>query len=261
MTEPRTSRFRRARGAAMIEGLLVLPIIMLMLSLAIYFGLSMQRFERTMMMDRYESWRGAARAPGPSAGTTADSSTLELRDTFFAGDNPSVGFEPSDYFPIEPTDDLRQAASSLNGGAATLMGQYFAQFPRGRSIRFSVTDQSGVALWDRLFPGALRHRHTKMDTDWKFFNHVVEGNRWYDDRTGTWETVYDPRFDDAEDGLPTMGPANAVRETFYADFDRRLDPYAASNPVAERVQEFYTYYPNYHGPTLPTDWTPQGWER
>ena len=252
----------RQRGSAMIEGLLVLPLIMFMLSLAIYFGISMQRFQRTMMMDRYESWRGAARAPGPSAGTSADSSTLELRSTFFAGDDPTVGYDPTDYFPDEAMNDLRDAAAEIDTDAELILRQYAVNFPRGRSIRISVSDNSGIALWDRLFPGALRHRHTKMDTDWKFFNQVVEGNKWFDDRSGAWETLLDPRRRGAEaPSMPTLGPAQSVREAVYADFDRRLDAYAASNSLADRIQDFYTYYPNYFGPTLPILWTPQGWSR
>lgn len=259
---PQLPNPRRARGAAMIEALLVLPVVLFILSLVVYFGFSMERMQREMMMDRYESWRGSARAPGPSTGIDANSSTLQLRQTFYAGDNPTVTVEPTDYFPIEPTEALGLAAERLNGRAGALWSQYFQEFPRGRSLRFFVSDNSGVPLWDRLFTGSIRHRHTVMDTDWRFFNFVVQGNEWFDDRTGTTELVLDPAADDRDPGVPTLGPGDAVREVFYSDFDRRLDPLTGNNALAERVQDFYTRYPTYRGPDVPATWFPRGgWQR
>lgn len=247
----------------MIEALLVLPVIVFILSLVVFFGLSMQRHQRAVMMDRYESWRGSDRAPGPSTGLEEGSSTLQLRDTFFRGDDTRVGVAPSDFFPVEPTEDWQDAASALNSGAGRLVQFYRTELPRGRSLRFSLQeDNSDVPLWERVFASSFQHRHTTMDTDWRFFNHVVEGNEWYDDRSGVWELVLDPNRAEDDPGPPTLGPAVAVREAFYSDFDRRLDVYVSSNPLARRIQDFYTFYPTYHGPELPLNWQPQGgWQR
>lgn len=246
----------------MIEALLVLPVVLFILSLVVYFGFSMERMQREMMMDRYESWRGSARAPGPSTSTIVGGSTRQLRETFYAGDDPTVTVEPTDYFPIEPTEDLGGAAEAIDGGAGALWNRYFQDFPRGRSLRFFVTDNSGVPLWDRLFVGSIRHRHTVMDTDWRFFNYVVEGNEWYDDRTGETNLVLDPADDDRNLGVPTLGPGDSVRSVFYSDFDRRLDPLTSNNALAERVQDFYTRYPTYRGPEVPATWFARGgWQR
>ncbi len=188
--------------------------------------------------------------------------TEQLGQLFFDGDDGRLSATLADYFPVEPREDLQQSAATLNPGAGRLLKNYYVEFPRGRSLRIRVEDASGVALWDRLFPGALRHRHTTMDTDWRFFNHVVEGNRWYDDRAGRWETLYLPGRDPTAFSLPTLHPGGPVRETFYADYDRRIDPLAVSNPLAERIQTFSTLYPLYHGPEVPVDYIPGvGWTR
>ena len=265
----------RARGAAMIEALLVLPIIFFMLSLTIYFGLSMQRYQRAMMADRYEVYRGSARAPGPRAAPVSgvdDSLSLpdeslnvrtdQLGALFFDGDGSDLSATLADYFPLEPREDLQQAAATIDPDAGRLLKNYYVNFPRGRSLRLRIEDRSGVALWDRLFPGALRHRHTRMDTDWRFFNHVIEANEWYDDRVDRWRILYEPGRDPTSTSLPSLSPGTAVRETFYADLDRRIDPLAVSNPLAQRVQTFSTLYPLYHGPEVPVDFIPgRGWAR
>ncbi|MEO1237177.1 MAG: hypothetical protein AAFX76_10350 [Planctomycetota bacterium] len=248
----------------MIEALLVLPLIVFLLAIVVYMGISMQRLQRATIADRYESWRGAARAPGPATGITPGADLSEIDDTFFGDRNLRLGFEPSDFFPIEPSDELQIAAQALDTDAGRLSNAYFTDFPRGRSIRLVVTDTSDVPLWDRLFPGSLKHRHTVMDTDWRFFNHVVLGtNEWFDDRSRTVETILEPRNSGrSAPALPTMGPAQSVRETFYADFDRRLDPLVSNNALADRIQSFYTVYPTYRGPEVHTIWSPQGgWHR
>jgi len=246
----------------MIEGVLVLPMIMFVLSLVIYFGVSMKRFQRMAMMDRYEARRSVTRSPGPGTGITPGSSASELREVFFLGDSVRVGVQPTDYFPPEAAAALEVAAESFAGQAGLLFERYRADLPRGRSFRFFVAGTSGVGLWDRLFPGAMAHRHALMDTDWRFFNYVVEANEWYDDRSERWELLLDPNRGPDDAGLPTLGPADSVREAFYSDFDRRLDAFASSNPLASRMQDFFLAYPAYLGPTLPANWSPQtGWTR
>ncbi len=235
----------------MIEALLVLPLIMFVLSLVVYFGFAMERMQRGMMVDRYESWRGAAKAPGPSTGVTASASTRPLRELFFAGDDPTLSFEPSDFFPIEASDALERAASNESTGAGALSNQYFQEFPRGRSMRFFVSSPTGSELWDRLLPGSIPHRHTVMDTDWRFMNYVIEADQWYDDRSGVTQPIRaSPRSTRGTVTIPSQTPSSAVRETFYADYDRRLDPLRGGNPLAERLQDFYLVYPQYWGPLI-----------
>ncbi|MEM8737987.1 MAG: TadE family protein [Planctomycetota bacterium] len=263
LRDPWAGADRRRRGAAMLEALLVLPFIMVLLAIVIYFGFAFERLQRTVIADRYEATRGAARAPGPSTGIDASASTRELRRTFYAGDDVTLTFEPSDFFPIEPTEALQTAAADLEPDAGRLYNQYFSLFPRGRSIRLFADGDSSVPLWDRLFTLPVRHRHTVMDTDWRFFNHVTRDNLWYDDETKTEQLILEPRTaEGTPENLPTLGPGQAVRETFYSDFDRRLAPLASGNPVAERLQSFYTLYPTYRGPEVHTVWTPAGgWQR
>ncbi|MEM7626151.1 MAG: TadE family protein [Planctomycetota bacterium] len=246
-----TSR-RRDGGAAMIEALLVLPIVMFILSLVVYFGLSMQDFQRTVMVDRYESWRGSSRAPGPSTGLNENAPTLELRETFFAGRDLRLTVEPTDFFPVEAHDDWQSAASGVDLGAGRLAGRYFQDLPRGRSMRFFVRQDWGVPLWEELFPGSTRHRHTVMDTQWRFVNQVLElgDNRWYDDRVAAYERIRPTSSQDTATPPPTLGPADSVREEFYADFDRRIDLLGPGNTIAQRLQEFYQVYPNYWGPEV-----------
>ena len=236
----------------MIEALLVLPILMFVVSLVVYFGGAMKDFQRTTMVDRYESWRGSSRAPGPSTGLNANAPTLELRETFFAGQEVTLTVEPTDFFPVEAHDNWQSAASSLDLGAGRLTGRYFQDLPRGRSMRFFVRRDAGVPLWDRLFPGATRHRHTVMDTHWRFVNQVLEleDNRWYDDRVAAYQRVRPTTTQESATPPPTLSPSASVREEFYADFDRRIDLLGPSNAIAQRLQDFYQVYPNYWGPSV-----------
>lgn len=243
---------RRDGGSAMIEAVLVLPFIMFILSLVIYFGLSMQEFQRTAMVDRYESWRGSSRAPGPSTGLNENAPTLELRETFFTGKDVTLTVEPTDYFPVEAHDEWQIAASRVEDGAGRLVGRYFQDLPRGRSLRFFASSEYGIPLWERLFPESTRHRHTVMDTQWRFVNQVIESedNEWYDDRISRYERIRPVSSQDSATPPPTLGPAVSVREEFYADFDRRIDLLGPGNTITQRLQEFYQVYPNYWGPSV-----------
>jgi hypothetical protein len=226
----------RSRGAAMVEAVLVLPFILFILALIIYFGFQMERFQRATMMDRYESWLGATRAPGPSAGLD-NRGVNDMNRLFFGGDlADALIHEPTPYFPREPHEYWRNTAGFNNSQAGTLADDYFDTFPRGRSSRFYVRHDTSIPLYD-AFEGPLRHRHTRMDTDWRFVNGI--------------------RFD-SEDGWvpsePRVTPGDSVREVFYDQFDGRLQVYADENDLAEAIRSFYLNYPGYGGPTVPTEW-------
>ena len=63
-----------------------------------------------------------------------------------------------------------------------------------------------------------------------------------------------------DDVLPEVSPGFSVRESFYSDFDRRIDAIAGRNELAQAVQDFYLTYPPYVGPGIDTQWEPGvGW--
>ncbi|MEM1107715.1 MAG: hypothetical protein AAGH99_03400 [Planctomycetota bacterium] len=245
-------RFRGRGGAVMVEALLVLPLIFVVLALVIYFGFSFERMQRGMMMDRYESWRGAAKAPGPAVDAVEGASVRPMQELFFVGDDPTLRLEPSDFFPAEPTESLERAAAVESVGALDLTQQYFNDFPRGRSMRFFVGSPASSPLLQRLFPGDISHRHTVMDTDWRFVNFVLEDGQWFDVEDGVYLDIRQAPREVTEglDLVPTQTPSRPVRDVFYTDYELRLEPLSNGNPIAERLKDFYLAYPQYWGPQI-----------
>ena len=227
---------KRRRGSAMIEAVLVLPFLFFVLALVVYFGFNMERFQRATVVDRYESWRGAARAEGPASSVTTGSATRQLQATFFHDDRPdSLLIEARPYFPREPQDDWRDAAAELGPDAGPLAEAYFDEFPRGRSVRLYTTHGTDMRVL-RALDRPIRHRHTRLDTDWRFANGL--------------------RFDEKEGWVPDnprVTPGEAVRTVHYGNFDSRLAPYT-DNPIANAVRDFYGTYPPYRGPKVYTQW-------
>ena len=72
----------------MTETVLVMPFLIVIFALLIYFGRGMVRVQHTQIMDRYEAWRQAsADAPGPHAQVTLHSTYLGWMP-FFIGSDP-----------------------------------------------------------------------------------------------------------------------------------------------------------------------------
>ena len=230
-----TSR-RRRRGTAMIEAVIVLPFIFFTLALVVYFGFQIERLQRATVVDRYESWRGAARAEGPQASTLNGRRTRELSETFFAGDTPAeLLIEGRDFFPREPHTEWRNLVADEHAQAGTLADAYFDGFPRGRSVRFYTRHDTDIRMLAAM-QRPIRHRHTRLDTDWRFANGL--------------------RLDDKDGWVPDsprVTPGQAVRTVHYGTFDGKLAPYT-DNPIANAVREFYGIYPPYRGPRVYTQW-------
>ena len=218
----------------MTEMILVIPFLMLILAFVFYFGRGMVRVQRAQLMDRYEVWRDVANAPGPK---WTDPESLPngplLNDTFFAGNAESVEKIGSNFFPDDAPDELIDEAQNFSNGTSELVEESHDAFPRGRSVNLTTDHEETIPLW-KQFDGPIRHRHTRLENDWR---HV---NGWTGDGP------------DAEyaGGGPWMLPE--VRDVFLESLDGPLENMidGTDNPLARAIRNTSLNKPGYGGPEI-----------
>ena len=229
----------RSRGTAMTEMILVLPFLMLILAMVFYFGRGMVRVQRTQSMGRYEVWRSTARAPGPhySEPSGIPHGPL-LNDTFFAGNAESITDHHwhqhhwHAWFPDDVYDKLEDEAQGVASDTGELVEEALDAFPTGRTIRLSAQHEESVPLW-KQFNKSIRHRHTRIDHEWKF------ANNW----TGSGPNA---RY---RGGGTWMMPE--VRDVFMMDLDEPLEQLQdGGNYMAGNIRGIYTRRPHYRGPDV-----------
>lgn len=227
------SRRRRARcGAAMIETVLVLPVVLVVLLLVLGLGRSMMRWQQVSVMDRYEAWRQVAAAPGPS-------SPGQLNQAFLRNEAARIESVSDDFFPSEPMDAWRDGAMWVLPEAGWLADRVAARLPDGRRVRFETSFASDIPLESRLgLTGPLHHGHVRLNHEWKFVNalrHNVGADRW--EPTGEPTSLAEP-----------------LRDRFLEQLDSRLWwMESAGNGVAGTVRELYMRDPRYRGPHIDLD--------
>lgn len=220
------------RGSAMSEMVLCMPFLILILSFLIYFGRGVVRMQHTQVMDRYESWRQAARgAPGPHADHTKGHTLLN--QTFFADKAQSIGHYNDNYFPDDAPDELIDAASQVSNDAADLADTLIDRSPKGRRVRVSSTYSETVKVW-QPFQRTSRHQHTRLNSDWRFADH------WRRNSDGEWV----PR-------KPGVSVLASLRDEFYDAWDKDLEVLAQDeNSIARLIRRLYLNEPGYRGPTV-----------
>jgi hypothetical protein len=230
----------QAKGTAMSEMILVVPFLLTVLAYVFFFGRGMVRVQRAQVMDRYEVWRQVGRAPGgigtPNPGYTepGGANGPQLNDTFFAGNAISVNDsgETWSYFPDDAPQELVQQLSSFSGDAAALAEEAHEAFPKGRSVGFSAGHEERIPLW-KPFQGTIRHRHTRLDNEWKFAN--------------DWDN-FGPTAEQSGGG-PWMMPE--IRDVFIEDFDGMMENLEnGGNYIAKRIRWIYLRKPSYRGPEI-----------
>jgi hypothetical protein len=252
----------RRRGVAMIETVLTLPLIFVLLALILYGGVSMLRWHRVASIDRYEVWRAAAYAPGPSATPTRET----LGEGFFAGyDGDRV--EAADVAALGLRNLAVSSRRGTNAGSNedlaltyllnTVGSPLFEQMFRDEVSPLPTLRQVtvGATFFDRFgqdFAGRIDSTSRRLDGDWRYVADALDmqAETYFDQGTGQITT---PLYsDDADDRRPRriVSVAGGVRRTTFERLDAQLDE-APSNPLAEQLRELSRRVPAYVGPKIP----------
>lgn len=227
---------RREAGGAMVETVLVMPLLVLILAFVIYFGRGVVRVQHAQVMDRYEAWRQANGHPSGPHPDTPQGHTL-MNQAFYDDNAEELRYGSSNFFPRDAQDDLIDAAEAFRLETGDLADEAFGRFPNGRSVWFEVQHREPVRAW-RQFNGPIRHRHTRLDHTWRHANYW--GN-------------------ESEEDLRNGGTAMyaSLRDVFYDDLDQELQDLAnGGNDMARMVRHLYLYYEGYRGPTVYRPFTP-----
>jgi len=260
----------------MTETVLTLPLILLVLALIFFFGLSLTRLQRSSVTDRYEAWRQAVYATGPGAEFEKTSegfgNTSLLKEAFFAGNADSlVVADRSGRVRVDEPVDLVADQTLANAPDSTdprydpqvaedLVRAQALRSPAWWRIDLATEHTWAVPLYQR-FAGPIRHQHARIDGDWSFASWIEQQHR--GDRKLLGDILVDQvhftgddqRFDG--DNQPDLDSLLAhsvpgVYHTFYEPFDAMLMPMDEDNgnPLARAIRQIYLSYGGYEGPVL-----------
>ncbi|MEM1099628.1 MAG: hypothetical protein AAGH92_12670 [Planctomycetota bacterium] len=268
---------RRERGLAMIETVLTLPFIFVLLALIMYCGVTMLRWHRVSSVDRYETWRAVASAPGPSAPAAGGSSAFDatpLGEAFFPvtstnGQSSSVrdpygldqlavavrrGLETEGN--QDPAFTYLSNAIRANGDGPTqeLFDAIFITTSRPLpAIRVVEVTGEFEGRFGQSFAGEFAHAVSRIDGDWRYVNDALDMEL---------ETFYDrvsdridvPLYnDDAEEERPRriVSLSTGVWDDAFGNFRNVVSPLAVTNPLAAELRAVAIRVPAYAGPKLP----------
>ena len=253
---------RHSLGAVMTEFVLVLPFLVVVLMLVIYFGDLVVKAQRTEVMTRYEAWRHVQNAPGPSSspphGHTLLNQTFQNEKADEIHNPVSDGFFPEDAYEelISSTAEYDAPAGDYADALIYRPGQNH-RFSRGRREVFTTQYNDLVDRWERASKtdtenpsqSPIRRAHVRIGTSWSFSN---------DWRAGA------PDYPDVGGGDPHH--LRALRDVFFTHFDADLDaidlsehpeysddPGGPDNPgdsLAGTIRDVYLSRIGYRGPTV-----------
>jgi hypothetical protein len=273
----------RTRGTAMMETVLVLPLVFVVLAILFFFGQAMTRLQRSSVTDRYEAWRQTLYAPGPGAefvkhGREVGGAQL-LNEAFFSGNASQLDVaDRSGRINVqEPTDLVAEATLSIAAevtapgydaaSAEDLVEEMHLRSPAWWRVDLSTEHTSSVPFYQR-FAGPVRHQHTRIDGDWSFaswveqqsFNEREDGDTHTDINTRINDILIDDVFfiGDNNDSnglrdLHELRPQSlfGVYYVYYEGADEPLEALEQNgNPLAGSARGIYMNLPTYIGPQL-----------
>ena len=188
----------RARGSAMVEMALVLPVLMIILLLVVFFGRSMVRKQNVIIATRHAAWRNAK--------------------TLAALDEPTLVQmhfpEPPGKKPTLTTD--RGHDTPADAAKAMVNGAYQVSDPAGEFADTVVNDRfpGGERMWMQAdFPPESlpleQFSKTVMD------RHVREGVAWQRRHTDIWREVRDQFIEEFDNQMTGGGPLTDVVRNLY----------------------------------------------
>jgi len=171
-------RHRRGRGAAIIEFVMIVPLVALIIGLTFFFGWSMKNQQRLRVASRYAVWRAVHNRGAAADGLAAPPNLVEvdfdrLNAAFLdvaAAVGPDAGSRMYwDAGPEETILDLAAAAGTPDRPARRLAEDIAAgHLPRGLSAVVLAEFPSSVGLWKNLgLTGLMESRHVREGVEWR----------------------------------------------------------------------------------------------
>lgn len=247
--KPARRTIRRSRvGAVMAETCLIIPFILVVIVLMIYLGYNFRRLERVTNIDRYEAWRQTT--PGSRGPGQAEPLGHAPLNNAFYGDNSDQArllTEANNRGRTAIPEAHRTLQQQTTDETFSYLDNFFAASPTGLYERFEARHDQVSPYMESFLSDMSRTRtgHRRLNGDWRYANGVT-----YNAEKQKWEP-----------SSYRVTPGSSLREVFFVDLDDGLAPYARTNPLAEAIRDFYTAYPGYRGPDIPTTWDQtSGWQ-
>lgn len=242
----RVVRHKRS-GTAMFETVLILPLIFVLLGLIFFFGEAFEREQQQRILARYDVARVANQmTPAtPEQPLGLQNQQAELNELFFDNKADYTDIQWHNY-TAPAIDQLNSLATNRSIPTGDLAWRTFRVAPAGTSIKLSLDFARSDTLPEAV-KGSMVRTSTHPGPSWGYAD-AIQGVASpsllaTDFYQGRW--VYERRS-------PVLDADRAIRDTFYKDFDQRLDDFS---PPATRMVGLirgllYASEPGYRGPTV-----------
>lgn len=239
---------RRQAGTAMLETVLVLPLVFMILGLIFFFGSAFEREQQQRILARYDVTRVANQATplAPASVIGLDDQQPALNELFFDGRGDFVSVTRNAVLgsgAYGMIDDVRFISPTPAPGDVLELIVNRAQ--RGNRLKL-VTDFTRTNRIFDAINGPTTHYSVHMGPSWAYadaMQETADGNLINPPLTASW--VY-------ARGKRPLSAETSIRDIFYADFNRQLDNFG--EPATRMVRlirgMLYANQPGYRGPTV-----------
>ena len=195
----RNRQSRTHRGTAMVEMIMVIPLLATIIGVTYFFGWSWLNQQQVRVVDRYLAWRSVYGGGTPTQ-ETLNSNFFDGRATVNSGNSidiqsgRSVILDPSSTVLQTSQDFLDKVGASDQsaGGLATeLLNQ---PWPGGHAAIVNAQFPSSIGLWNQ-YQGSITSRSGREGDEWRYRqatqNRVI-ADYYFENLNSTMDGVGDP---------------------------------------------------------------------
>ncbi|QDU35043.1 hypothetical protein KS4_31200 [Poriferisphaera corsica] len=223
-------------GGVMAETVLIMPLLVTVFGIVLFSGMSMLRFERATVMDRYAVWKDVTNGYGPG-------NEEEYNDTFMNGEAATLVYKVEEGPSYRTTNIMREASEGESMEALLYFEYMSALLPSQKKYIFKTTHTTDSSFF-RWMGMRNIHSYERIDNEWKYSNGVTlnEYDKW----------TY---------AAPRISLEQIHTGYFYDSYDDSLQAsISRGNTYAEIFREFHFDRPPYRGPiVISEDWENVDW--
>jgi len=199
-----------AHGTALMEFLLVIPVLGGILALTMFFGWAMLHKHQIVTADRYAAWRRVETGSWPT--------TDEINRGCLGGRARNVSVNGSGAGTQTPADLVDETGHYSDNGGRLADDLVVDLFPKGRRAQVTAQFPTHKAIWEAITDDRPTFRS----------HHSREGITWRCDEARCWSTLRDDFYHNLDEGLrsvpdPGDGMAGMIRSLYLAHWPDRID--------------------------------------